>query len=223
VAGLALPYDVDVFFAAMARYNATWWPAPPAGALLGLVALVLVWRPPAGRERLAARLIGVVLAGFALWVGAVHQLGMMARLNFMAPVYGWAWIAHAALVGLAVSVAGHVGFRRHDRRDLLGLALALAAVVVYPLAVVAAGQDWRAAPLVGTAPDPTALFTAGLALTARGRARFALMVLPLAWAGVAALSGRLLAFPLDDAVAATLLVAVVAASRARAATAPDRA
>jgi len=223
VTGLALPYDVDVFFVAMARYNASWWPAPLVGALLALVAVALVLRPPAGRERLAAGLIGVVLAGFALQVGAVHQLEMMARLNFMATVYGWAWIAHAALVALAVSVWGGIRFRRRDRRDALGLAIALAAVVAYPLAVVAAGQDWRAVPLVGTAPDPTALFTAGFALTARGRARFALMVLPLAWAGVAALSAHLLVFALDYAVAAALVVAVVAAAKARAPTASERA
>lgn len=211
MAGLALPYDVDVFFAAMARSNAGWWPAPLVGALAALVAVALVLRPPPGRERLAARLIGLVLAGFALWVGAVHQLGLMATFDFMAPVYGWAWIAHALAVAAAVTVAGGVRFRRRDRRDTLGLALALVAIVAYPVAVVALGQDWRAVPLVGTAPDSTALFTAGLALTARGPGRLALVVLPLAWAAVAALSAHLLAFPLDYAVA-LLLVAAVAAT-----------
>ena len=211
MAGLALPYDVAVWFAAMARYNADWFPVPLAGVALALAVLGLVVRPPAGRERLAARLIGLVLAAFALWVGAIHQLRLMATFDFMAPVYGWAWIAHGVAVAVLVAGVGRVRFALRDRRDGLGVALALLAVVGAPLAVTALGHDGRAAPLVGTAPDPTALFTAGLALTARGPGRRALMVLPAAWAGVAALSAHLLAFTLDWAVATALALAVVAA------------
>jgi hypothetical protein len=211
VAGLALPYDVAAFFAAMARYHAAWFPLPLVGLVLAVAALVLVVRPPAGRARLAARLIGLVLAAFALWVGAAHQLSLMATFNFMAPIYGWAWIAHGVVVAAVVGGFGGVRFAWRDRRDALGVAIALAGLVGYPLAVIALGHDARAAPLVGTAPDPTAVFTAGLALTARGRAAFALWPLPVAWAGVAALAAHLLAFPLGYAVAAAVVVALAGA------------
>ncbi len=211
MAGLALPYDVAAFFAAMARYNAAWFPVPLLGVLLAVGALALVLRPPAGRERFAARMIGLVLAAFALWVGVAHQLGLMATFNFMAPIYGWAWIVHGLLVALVVAGLGRVRFARRDRWDALGLVLALAGLVGYPLAVVALGHDPRAVPLVGTAPAPTAVFTAGLALTARGRAALVLWPLPVAWAGVAALSAHLLAFPLDYAVAGAVVVALTGA------------
>lgn len=211
MAGLALPYDVAAFFAAMARYHAAWWPIPLVAVLLAVGALALVLRPPRGRNRLAARLIGLVLAAVALWVGAVHQLTLMATFNFMAPIYGWAWIAHAGVVAVVVGGLGQVRFGRRDRWDGLGLALALAGLVGYPAAVIALGYDWRAAPLVGTAPGPTAIFTAGLALTARGRAALVLWPLPVAWAGVAALAAHLLAFPLDYAVAGAVLAALTGA------------
>jgi hypothetical protein len=208
---LALPYDVAVFVAAMARHNAAWFPVPLIGVALAAAALALVVRPPAGRERLAGRLIGLVLAGFALWVGAIHQLGLMASFNFLAPLYGWAWIAHGVAVAAVIGGVGRVRFAWRDRWDAFGLVLAVAGLVGYPLAVVALGHELRAAPLVGTAPDPTAVFTAGLALTARGRAAVVLFPLLVAWAGVAALSAHLLRFPLDYAVAAAVALALAGA------------
>jgi len=211
VAGLALPYDVAAYFAAMARYHAAWWPVPLVGVVLAVGALALVLRPPPARERLAGRLIGLVLAAFALWVGAVHQLALMATFDFMAPIYGWAWIAHGLVVAVVVAGLGRVRFARRDRVDALGLLLALAGLAGYPLAVVALGHAPGAAPLVGTAPAPTAIFTAGLALAARGRAALVLWPLPVAWAGVAALAAHLLAFPLDYAVAGAVAVAVAGA------------
>ena len=209
MAGLALPFDLAVFFAATARANAAWFPLPLVGLALALAAVALVARPPAGRERLAARLVGLVLAAFALWVGAVQQLRVMATFDFMAPLYGWAWIAHGTVVALVVSGLGLVRFARRDRFDAVGIALVLLGTVGYPLAVLALGHDWRALPLAGTAADPTAIVTAGLALTARGRARLLLLPLLVVWAGVAALHAHLLSFPLDYTVALAVAIAAV--------------
>ena len=209
MAGLALPFDLAVFFAATARANAAWFPLPLVGLALALAAVALVAHPPAGRERLAARLVGLVLATFALWVGAVQQLRVMATFDFMAPLYGWAWIAHGVVVAVVVSGLGLVRFARRDRFDAVGIALVLLGTVGYPLAVLALGQDWRALPLAGAAADPTAIVTAGLALTARGRARLLLLPLLVAWAGVAALHAHLLHFPLDYTVALAVAIAAV--------------
>jgi hypothetical protein len=206
VGGLALPYDLEIFFSAMARWHAAWFPAPLVGVALAVAALVLTWRPLAGR-RTRDRLIGLILASFALWVGAVHQLRLMATFDFMAPLYGGVWLVQAAAT-VALVVARP---RLHFRATGAGLGLAALALVGYPLAVVAMGYGWPAAPLVGTAPDPTAVFTAALVATARGRARFALLVVPLAWAGVAALSAVLLGFALDGVVAAAILAAIALA------------
>lgn len=223
MAGLALPFDLAVFFAAMARANAAWFPLALVGLALALMAVALVAHPPAGRERLAARLVGLVLATFALWVAALQQLRLMATFDFMAPIYGWAWIAHGTVVALVVSGLGLVRFAWRDRWDGGGIALVLLGTVGYPLAVLALGHDWRALPLVGTAAQPTAIVTAGLALTARGRARLLLLPLPVAWAGVAALHAHLLSFPLDYTVALAAVIAVVGtfARRRDAAAAPS--
>ena len=213
---MLLPYDVEVFFASMAQYNQRWFPAALLGLLLALVALVLAARPLPGREIASARLVGALLAATWVWVGAVYQLQHMATLNFMAPVYGVAWIAQGVLIGLTCTVLGRVRFRfGGDVRGRAGLALSLFALLGYPLLLLGLGSGWQALPLVGTASEPTAVFTAGVLLTARERPPLHLFVLPLAWAGVVGVSAYLLDFALDYAVSAAILVALALALRPR--------
>ena len=216
MAGFELPYTAEVYFAAMAEYHVALFPAVVVAALLPVVALALALRPPTGREGLSARIVGALLAAVWVWVGAVHQLQVMAGLNFMAPVYGIAWIVQGALIVVTCTLLGRVRFRvAGDVRGWIGLALALIGLVAYPLAALALGADWRGLPLAGTAPDPTAVFTAGLLLTARERPPLHLFVLPLGWAGVAAVSAYLIDFPLDYVVPAAVLAAAALAIRAR--------
>ena len=207
---MMLPYSVEVFFASMAEYYSTWFPAAPVAALLSLVALILVMRPQSGRADTGDRLAGALLAAAWIWVGAVQQLQHMANLDFMAPIYGAAWIAQGGLIALSCTVPGRVRFRFDgDARGRAGLALALLGLVGYPLAVWSLGYEWRALPLVGVAPHPTVMFTAGVLVAARDRPPLHLFVVPLVWAGVAGVSAWLLEFPLDYAVPAVVLSAAV--------------
>lgn len=213
---MMLPYTVEVYFVSMASYNATWFPVVVVGALLALAAVALALRPPAGREPAAARLIFAILAAAWLWVGAVHQLRLMATLNFLAPAYGVAWIAQGALFALYAALGRRTTFRfAGDAAGRIGLALALLGIAAYPLAVLALGHDWDGLPLAGTAPDPTAILTAGLLLAARPHPPLQLFVVPLGWAGIAAVSASLLPFPLDYSVAAAVIAAAGFAVRAR--------
>lgn len=211
---MTLPYTVEVFFAAMAEYNAAWFPAAPIALLLSVFAFVLALQPLPGRPGAAGRIVGAILAAAWIWVGAVHQLHHMATLNFMAPVYGLAWIAEGVLIAFTCVLRGSVDFRfGNDLRGRTGLTLALIGLLGYPLAVPALGYGWQAVPLPGIAPNPTAIFTAGLLLAARDRPPLHLFVLPLCWTGVAAVSAWLLDFPLDYAVPAAVIAALALAIR----------
>jgi hypothetical protein len=219
---MELPYTVEVYFAALAEYNRAWLPVPIIALLLSVTAFLLAVRPLPGRPEASGRFVGAILAAAWLWVGWAHQLQHMAGLNFMAPVYGWAWIAQGALIALTCTAPGRVRFRFvGDLRGWTGLVLALFGLLGYPLAVLALGYGWRGLPLVGTAPDPTAIFTAGLLAAARERPPLHLFVLPVAWAGVAAVSAYLLGFPLDYAVAVAVFAGMVLAVGARLRRTPD--
>lgn len=207
---MELPYTVEVLFDTMSAYNRATFPAAAVAVVLAGATVALTARPPASRPRPSDRLIGGTLAAGWLWVGWAHQLGTMATLNFLAPVYGVGWLIEGLLLALVATGLGKLRFDADGAAGRLGLALALLGAVGYPLAVLALGYDWRALPLAGTAPNPTAMFTAGLLLLARGRLwlKLLLLAIPLAWAGVAAATAHLLGFPLDFAVPAVVLIAL---------------
>jgi len=206
-----LPYSAEVYFALLAEYNRASFPAAVLGPALGLAVLAWIWTgSPPGRARRAAGGIAALLAAAWAWVGWAHQLRYMAELDFLAPSYGAAWLAQAALFALLAARPGTLAFGfRGDLRGLAGLTVALLGLVGYPLALLSLGQDWRALPLVGAAPNPTALFTVGLLLAMRERPPRILFVIPLAWAVVAATSAYLLRFPLDYAVGAAIAAATL--------------
>ena len=213
---MMLPYTTEVYFASMAGYNDAWLPVVLIAVLLAGAALGCAVRPPNGRATVCGRFVGGFLAAAAIWIGALHQLRLMASLDFLAPVYGGAWILQAVLIAAVVVVRGGVTFRLSgDARGRSGLALAVLGLIGYPLVVLALGHEWRAVPVVGMAPDPTAIFMAGLLLAARPWPPLLLFVVPVAWAGVAAVSGYLLRFPLDYVVALAVAAAVVPAVAVR--------
>ncbi len=208
---MMLPYTTEVWFAALAEYHATWFPGPVLMALAAVPAFVTALRGgPAG-----GRAAFWFLAASWIWVGAVHQILHMANLNFMAPVYGGAWIAGGVLF------AAYAGFVRDtrlrfagDARGQAALALVVLGLIVYPLASLALGYGWRSVPLAGAAPDPTAILTAGMILALR-RPPLWLFVPPSFWAVVAGVSAYLLHSPLFYAVPAAVAVALGLAVRAR--------
>jgi len=207
---MSLPYSVEVFFASMAQYNHFWFPGTILAVLLLLVAFALVARPN------SSRIVGALLAVSWVWVGAAHQLQHMATLNFMAPIYGIAWIVEGVLIAFTCTVLGRLRFRfGGDFRGWTGLGLAVFGLFGYPLVALLLGISWRALPLAGMAPDPTVIFTAGILVATRERPPLHLFVIPLGWAGVAAMSAYLLNFPLDYAVSVAVLAAAVLAIRMR--------
>ena len=205
---MSLPYTIEVFFASMALYNDAVFPAPSIAALLAVVAVGLVLRPFPDRDRVTGGLIGTVLAIFWIWVGALHQLRHMAELNFMAPIYGYAWMIQGGLIA-AASLSGRLRWSyTGDIRHRAGLGIALFGLFGYPLVVLLLGYDWRSLPIAGTAPAPTAILTAGLLLLARERPPCILFVIPFCWAGVTTFSAYKLDFILDFSVPAAVLASV---------------
>jgi len=219
-----LPYTAEVYAAAMADYNVFWFPGNALLVLATAGAVALAARggsrrnngAPARERASITWMIGVFLAAGWLWVGAAHQLERMAALNFMAPYYGAAFAAEGALLVLCCVLRRHKRFDfRGDARGRVGLAVALFGLLVYPLLALASGVDWRAVPLAGLAPEPTTIVTVGILLGAREKPPLYLFVVPLAWGAVAGVTAYLLAFPLDYAVPATIVIAAGMAVHAR--------
>lgn len=175
------PFDAEVLASSYARYNAAVWPAQAVALALALAALWLavVPRPWSGRA------IGALLAAGWLWCGLVFHLDHFARLDFMAPVYGWAFVLEAVLLLALMTLRGVPLAFVPDPAGFTGLALAAGALLGLPLISGLGEAGFASARVLGVAPGPTALFTLGLLMMTPGRGRWLLMVLPLLWCGVA--------------------------------------
>jgi hypothetical protein len=142
-------------------------------------------------------------------VGYAFYWREFSLLTFTAPPLAWVWWLQAALLAALALWPGRVDFLvRRDAAGLAGLALLLLALFGFPLLdalappwlLGAASPGWQAARLPGMAPGPTALFTVGLLLHARGRAAPWLLGIPLLWCAVNAAMAWSLAMPGDAAL-----------------------
>lgn len=162
-------------------HNEARWPLPLFMPALFLVLLVLALR---GRAQ------PVLLALALIWafVGWAFVSGRYAAIN---------WAAGYAVPLFALQAAGlaYAAFRA----DLLQLdrggatrwtagTLAALAILAYPLLAPLQGRPWIAAEIVGLAPDPTAIATLALLTLARGPLARWLLVVPVLWCLLAALT-----------------------------------
>lgn len=198
---MELPYSAEVYFALMAEYNDRWMAVVILGWVLSVAVLTGLIFSPILRGLNKSRVTGLFLGLAWIWIGAIHQFGMMAELNFMAPIYGVAWILQGILVIWFSADNDRVHFQfKNNFAGRVATCIALAGAVLYPLAVLAEGFDWMSLPLVATSPEPTLIFTAGILMMAQQRKVQFLFVLPVCGAVVSGLSAFLLMHPLDYTV-----------------------
>src|SRR3546814_17783165 len=88
------PYDAEVLASSYRLYNTAIWPAQPVALMLALAALWLAVAP----RPWSRRAVGVILAAGWLWCGLVFFLSHWAQLDFMAPVFGGAFLLPAVLL-----------------------------------------------------------------------------------------------------------------------------
>jgi hypothetical protein len=178
-----LMFSPETYRRLFERLNLELWPWHGLLALLVVAMLWLALRP----EPRAHRAAGALLA--AAWIAVAWGFfGLYAEINLLAPWLASIFVAQAfaigviALFGPGLSI-GHAGWR-----DRAGLAIALWGLLGHPLLLLALGHSPASVELFGLAPDPTAITTIGLLLSSRLRHPVPLLILPLAWCLIAALT-----------------------------------
>ena len=192
-----LPFTPEVFFANMAQYNEAIWPAQTVAYVLGLVVVLLLFRPTSW----SSRLIAALLAGAWIWIGTVYHLKHFATINFAAPLFGLAFIVEGLLIAWSGVATRRITFRfRADAAGWTGLALVTFAMAVYPFLGWLAGHAWPRGAVFGVAPCPTTIFTMGLLLLTEGRTPPHLAIIPVLWSLVGGSAVWLLSVPEDLAL-----------------------
>lgn len=212
---MTAPFTIDEFLGVFVAYNAAIWPAQIAAYILGLAAIVAVWR---GRP-LPCRLVLAILALMWTWNGIGYHYLFFSAINPTAEYFAGFFVLQALLLASAAVVPKSVSFRiGRDFRSVAGFAFATYAMLIYPVLGVLAGHGLMAGPMFGVAPCPTVIFTIGLLLLARGRWVVWLSVIPFLWSLVGLAAALQLGIPEDFGlpIAGIALMAALGADMVRA-------
>lgn len=176
-----LLFSPRTYYRMLERHNEAVWPGQILALGLGLAIVGLLQRPTVRQGRIIATIFAILWA----WVGWALLWEQYATINWAATYLAAAFAMEALLFVWVGVVRRQLSFRlRRDAAGILGVALFLLAVAMYPLAAPLAGRPWQQAEIFGVAPDPTVIATLGLLLLARGRPRWELLVVPLLWCGI---------------------------------------
>jgi len=180
-----LLFSPRTYYRTIELYNAEIWPAQVAGVATGLAILLLLLGKRARRDQAIAAL----LAGCWLWTGWAFHYQRYAEINWIAPWFGAAFAFQALLLVIGGVVARRIALQPAEGRAFrFTIALVAIVVVGYPLLAPLTGRPWTSAEIFGIAPDPTALATIAVLALVRGRVRWLLLVVPLAWCSFTALT-----------------------------------
>jgi hypothetical protein len=200
-----LLFSPRTYYRLFELYNRAIWPAQIIALALGAAILALLRSKAAWKSRT----IVAILVGSWLWVAWAYLLQRYDTIN---------WAARYFAAGFALQTAlllWRAGFRELSFRpglDLVsrvGLAMFFFAVFPYPLIAPAVGRPWSQAEIFGVAPDPTAIATLGILLIVSGRVLWELLVIPLSWCAISALTLWMMGSP--DALVPALAGALVLA------------
>ena len=170
------------FLAMYGRNNSAAWPAQilwyaAAVAMVGLA----VW--PGRRP---ARLVCLIAAADFAWIGIAYFAWLNPGMN-LSPAWAAVFVLQAAFLLFAGVARGDVAFgARRDVYWLAGAVFIAYALIGYPAVGVLGGHPLRVVPDFGLSPCATVIFFFGLLLWARPPVPRYLLLMPLAWALVAA-------------------------------------
>jgi hypothetical protein len=158
-------------------YNDDIWPAQIAALAAGAAIVALLDRSGARTSRLVA----AILAASWLFVAWAFHLERYATINWAAVYFAAGFALQALLLLWSGAIRGRLDLRLEATAvSRAGLALFLFALLVHPAIGRLVGRPWTQAEIFAAAPDPTAVATLGVLLTA-SRVPWGLMVLPLLW------------------------------------------
>lgn len=175
-----LPFTADQFFDVFRRYNEAVWPAQIALHVVALMAAGAAYRANARRSRTWARSAIVFLAALWLWTGIVYFKLFFATITPAGQVFGSFFIAEAAVLLLC---AWEMGPQLEPAsRTSLAVSgfIVVYALLLYPIAGIAAGQEYPASPTFG-APCPLTIFTFGFLAIFPSSISLVAIAVPVLW------------------------------------------
>ena len=200
-----LLFSPRTYYRLIQRHNEALWPGQVAALGLSLVLLGLLRRPTVW----PGRMVLAILAALWAWVAWAFVWRRYVTINWAAKYLVWLFAVEVLLLlWLGVIREGpRFGWRR-DMTGMLGAALLVLSLVLYPALAPLLGRGWRQAELFGVAPDPTVLATMGVLLLADGPPHWVLLAVPVLWCVVSGVTLLAMGSPEAGVLLAAALLAV---------------
>ena len=182
-----LMFSPASYFRSYELANTALWP----GQLLLVAVAAWLWQTMRRPQARAAPIVALLLALAWAVVAGGFLYRQYAQINLAANWFAVAFAIQALLLlgfGLSRRFRRGVFERRPVRLWHPGLLLFAYALLVHPLIGLLAGRPWFGLEMFGVAPDATALATLGILLTGYRRVTWPLLVIPLVWCMVSALT-----------------------------------
>jgi len=200
-----LLFSPRVYWRMFELHNAALWPLHLLTLAAGLIAILLIARPPGS----GARWLALILATSWIFVGWSFLWNRYATINWAAVYVAPAFAVEGVLL-LIVSLRDGLAFRRRGLAGWTGYLIVGFALAGQPLLTPLQGRGWASSEVFGIAPDPTAMATLGVLLLARGRLLPVLLPIPVLWCLLSGITLQTMGEPQAWAPYAVLVLAATA-------------
>ena len=202
-----LLFSPRTYYRMIERYNAAVWPGQIVALGLGLVIAGLLRRPTPRQGPIVAAILGILWS----WVGLAFVWRRYATINWAANYLVWLYAIQVLALAWIGVARGRLRFGwRQDAAGIIGTALLILSLLLYPALALLLRRGWRQAEVFGVAPDPTVIATLGLLLLAVGPPHWGLLAVPVLWCLVSGATLLAMGSPEASVLLSAALLAVVA-------------
>lgn len=207
-----LLFSPRTYYRLIERHNEAVWPAQIVTIGLGLVIAGLLRRPTAR----PGRVVSAILTMLWSWVALAFVWQRYATINWAANYLVWLYAIEVLALAWIGVARGRLRFGgRQDAAGILGMALLLPSLLLYPALAPLLSRGWQQAEVFGVAPDPTVIATIGLLLLAEGPPHWGLLAVPVLWCLISGATLLAMGSPEASLVLPAALFAVVASTWSR--------
>jgi hypothetical protein len=174
---MQLPFTREAFLNVFKAYNTAIWPLQFLFYAMAISVIYLMLR----RSRWSDAIIAVIGASLWVWMGVVYHIIFFSVINKAAYLFGFMFIAEAALLLYFGVFRGTLSFHfNKNKYGITGMVLIIFALFIYPLVGYAVGRNYPYNPGFGL-PCPTTIFTLGLLLCTETNQPWPVLLIPVLW------------------------------------------
>lgn len=174
---MRLPFTIEQFLEVFKIYNQAVFPAQIFFNLVAVISIFLIIK----RTGKANKIVSFFLSFFWIWMGIAYHILFFSKVNELAFVFGGIFVLQGIIFIISGILKDSLSFTfEFSVRHILGLALLVFALVIYPVLSYFSGHIYPYSPSFGL-PCPTTIFTLGLLCWMEKKTPWYVFTIPVLW------------------------------------------